>query len=598
MTLPVRCALALAGACLALASVATLATSQESLEPPPETPAGADWVAEPADSVEDSSVEWGLGAVGQQGSGARRRRRVSFSADSVAGALRTGDDDPLAGGRMTGRAWGGEVAYGRLAPRWGRGLLLGAAAEPWSVRAADRGNGAAFRGRSGDGLAWRRARASGPRARVGIEGFAGRFGSRPLAGFGVSRGAFAAGVLGARGQDPQASLFADRGDVELELATDPRGGWRAEAAARREQGILAWTLRARAGRAAFRSLAEPVRSGPARAMTLVLAARVGEARVTGIAAGWRFRPDADGSRAALEAAWPAGASTWRAGFEEQRGVRRAPTGVAPVREATRQGVWWEWRSGGAPVRLALRQETWGRRPFARDVVRQVLAARADVVLGLGVTARFTHTVYRARRGESVYLPEAETDRLVLRALSGAGERTRAELSIPTRGGTVRGALGLSRGSTPRRAQWSLDWTRRVRLRRSRPGRSRGGRRRPPRARRRPARGVSACSVAPRLAEMVRGTRPAERRPGLARWIQTPGVPISCPPTSTAHTTSTPPRRHHHAPGVSFPAAPRGGTRPLVLGVLATFRFRARPRHQRIGCGAGPRLGRQRQLQLA
>jgi hypothetical protein len=383
---------------------------------------------------------------------------MSFQADSVSGALRSGDDDPLAGGRLSGRAWGGELAYGRLAPRWGRGLLLGSAAEPWSVRASDRGTGAAFRGRPGDGVAWRRA--SG----LGVESFAGRFGGRSLAGLGVSRGTLAAGVVGGR-HAGQASLSAGDAALEGELAADRDGAWRAEAAARRERGALGVTLRARAGRASFRSLAEPRRSGPARAATLGFSLRAGDARVNGLAAVWRFRPDADGSRLALETTLPVKGSAFQAGLEEQRGVRRAPTGTAQARDAMRQGVWCEWRGGTAPLQLALRHETWGQRAFARAVVRQVLAARAEVDLGAGVTARFTHTVYRARRGESLYLPEAESDRLVLRALSGAGERTRAELSIPTAGGRVRGTLGLSRGQASSRTQWTLDWTRRVRLRR-------------------------------------------------------------------------------------------------------------------------------------
>ena len=72
-----------------------------------------------------------------------------------------------------------------------------------------------------------------------------------------------------------------------------------------------------------------------------------------------------------------------------------------------------------------------------------------------------------RRGESLYLPEAETDRLILRAVSGEGERTRLEARAPFAGGRVRAALHLSAAPDRKtRADWTLDWTRRARLRKS------------------------------------------------------------------------------------------------------------------------------------
>ena len=80
----------------------------------------------------------------------------------------------------------------------------------------------------------------------------------------------------------------------------------------------------------------------------------------------------------------------------------------------------------------------------------------------------THAVFRARRGEHVYLPEAQADRLVLRALSGDGERTRLEIELPFAGGRAQAALNrTTSGAKPPRMQWTLEWTRRTRARRGR-----------------------------------------------------------------------------------------------------------------------------------
>src|SRR5205814_10188246 len=113
----------------------------------------------------------------------------------------------------------------------------------------------------------------------------------------------------------------------------------------------------------------------------------------------------------------------------------------------------------------LRHEAWGSRAFARASVRTVSVARADVAGPLGTSLRVTHSVYRVRRGDNLYLPEPGGDRLVLKAVSGAGERTRVELRVPAGRGAVLAALSLS--AAPQRAprpEWTLDWTRRTRAR--------------------------------------------------------------------------------------------------------------------------------------
>ena len=81
----------------------------------------------------------------------------------------------------------------------------------------------------------------------------------------------------------------------------------------------------------------------------------------------------------------------------------------------------------------------------------------------GTALEVAHTVFHARRGESLYLAEAGADRLILRALAGSGERTRLELKAPVGGGRLRAALELAtaEGKSPR-PRWMLDWSRRAR----------------------------------------------------------------------------------------------------------------------------------------
>ena len=439
------------------------AASAEPLEPPPETPEGTDYVAEPADTLEDSSVEWSVGAAGQQGAGPHRRRRVSFSSDSLSGALRSGEDDPLAGGTVGGHSLGGEFGFGRFAPRWGRGLVIGGAAEPWSLAASDRGSGSTFRGRTGEG-AWFRRESAG-----GLETFCARFASGTLAGLAGRRGPWSAGLLsGGRGTS-QASLAAAGEVSQTEVALDRRGRWRAEGLSHRALGPLALAMRARLGLAGFRSLAEPLRSGPAHALTLGADARGRGWRAALLLGVWRFAREATGARLGLEFERRAGSGSFALGFEEQHGARRQPTPSSPRDQTMRQGTWAEWRTGSPVIALAVRHELWGEAAFARQWLRRVLTARLDATLPGGARLGVTHSVYRSRRGESLYLPERESDRLVLRALSGAGQRTRCELTAPAAGGALRGGIGLTSSRSPQlvRTQWTLDWTRRIHLRHGR-----------------------------------------------------------------------------------------------------------------------------------
>jgi hypothetical protein len=213
-----------------------------------------------------------------------------------------------------------------------------------------------------------------------------------------------------------------------------------------------------------RALAEPERSGPAQALALGLDGPWGALRTSTLAALWRFRPGVTGARAALEVERPlAHHGSLTLGFEEQRGARRdAPISIPGIR----QGWWAEWTGGSRFMLLSLRHEGWGAGPWARDEVRAVSTAGVEARGPWGLALRVAHSLYRVQRGESLYLAEAESDRLVLRALSGEGSRTRLEARLPFAGGRVGATVQLSSTAVERepRAQWTLDWTRRARLR--------------------------------------------------------------------------------------------------------------------------------------
>jgi hypothetical protein len=430
------------------------------VEPPPDEPEGADYEYERADSLAEGSFELGYGASGRSGSKARRTRRVRFSDRTVGGAMREGDGDPLAGGSLEAAALAGRLGAGRLAPRWGRGLLLGAAGEPWSVAASDRGALAPFRGRAGHG-AWYRAGEES-----GVELLCGRFARRELAGARARRGGLACAALADRTRARQASLGLARGALEQEWAVDQRGRWRAELALARPAGGRLLAARVRGGSTAFRSLAEPARSGPARALAVELSDAAAGRRFQVQGSLWRYGQGRGGARAALEVRQPLPRhGCVMAGFEERHGTHRE-TGRVP---GFRQGAWGEWRGGTGGIGLALRHEVLGAERLGRAAVRTVTAVRLELAGPAGSTLRVTHCAYRVRSGESLYLVEDASDRVVLRTVSGTGRRTRLELRAPGAQGSVHGTLELpglagAAGGTAGRPRWTLDWTRRARTR--------------------------------------------------------------------------------------------------------------------------------------
>ena len=452
-----------------LAWVACIASARaaraQQIEPPPEAGEG-DYTFERADSLDDAEVEVAIGAASRGGSELKRSQRVSFRGGGARGTLRDGDE-ALSGGRVEAPLAGGTLAAGRLAPRWGRGLALGGAGAPWVFSAEDRGAGAPYRGRSGTGLAYETR---------GASLFGGRFAARDVLGAHAASGALGAGLLAA-GHAAQASLSLDSEQRSLELVFDAGGRWRSEAALAGAIGETRVAMRARGGLATFRPLAEPARAGASQALAASATRALRATEVSAFGALWSWRAGQAGARAALEVDARLGQhGSFACGVEDQHGPRREPSPRARP-SGTRQGWWCEWRGGSPGARLALRHELWGARPLARDAVRRAVVARADWAAPFGGRLALQHAVWRVRSGESLYLPEAWSDRLVLRASSGTGSRTRCDLRLPLATGTARLGLSLatggSAGSRARQPAWSVEWSRRSRLARAAAASSRG-----------------------------------------------------------------------------------------------------------------------------
>jgi len=456
---------------LLLALIGARPLAAESLEPPPEAREGEDYEAEDSDTLSSGEVEVDFGAAGRGGGPMRRRQHLRLSGEELSAGVREGPGDPLAGADVRLRALGGTLAAGRLAPRWGRGVVIGGSGEPWTRTTLERDD-ALSRGRTGEGWTYRR----GEQRSIAVLG--GRFARRDLAGVSVAHGPVGLAAIAsprlqrtgsARSVSARAAQYSTwclAGDVSAELAMDRRGRWRAEAAGTREAGDWRLALGARGGAEGFQPLAAPSRSGPARAVSAALDRERGPIPLSGRLALWRFAPAVSGARATLELR-PRVAQHGQlvVGFEEQHGTRRAPVDGVSAERGLRQGLWGEWRGTRGPLALGLRHETWGAEPWVRASVRAVSTVRVELALPVGATARLTHSVYRVRTGESLYLPEPGIDRLVLRAVTGAGERSRLEVSVPAARGTIRAALDLSlvEEKLPR-AQWTLDWIRRTRTR--------------------------------------------------------------------------------------------------------------------------------------
>lgn len=472
-------------------TIAGIAARADVLEPPPNAPPGEDFAYATTDSLGHGDVEVGLGYSANAGSRAMRTRRARFRGDSLVGEVRDGEGDDLAGSTLEGALGAGQFGLGRSAPVWGRGLVLGDPAEPWSRRNRPR---SVSRRRADGDIAWYRL--GGQRMRLGA--LCGNFAGRTHGGMDLNAGTFGAGAVGDARGGVRTSLWWAPRSVEsrgAELAFDRAGRWRMEAATGAQSGPATIAVWIRAGLAGHRPLGDPRRAGPAQALSVsahvpLFAARGAinsvehdgsrapktphrASRLDAAAALWRFGSAASGARAMLEVehALPHHAAVVM-GFEEQHGTRRDPNFAASRVQAEarefRQGAWGEWRSRAGPVELGWRHERWGARAPVREAVRAVTTARLGARTASGWGVRITHAVFRARRGEHVYLPEAQADRLVLRALAGDGERMRLEIEVPFAGGRAQAALHrTTAGVKPPRMQWTVEWIRRSRAKRGR-----------------------------------------------------------------------------------------------------------------------------------
>jgi len=459
-----------AGTSVALAAALSLSVSTpsprcEPVEPPAEAPEGVDYEAEAPDSLGSGFVEIGMGAVGSSGQAPRRRRRVRFSSDSLGGAVRDGAGDPLAGSSIEGQTKRGAFGLGRFTPRWGRGIATGTPLPPWSRTALEPRERPAYRARSGDGMWY-----GGNRGALRYGGHYGRFARRDVGAMNAGLGAVGVALFGDRAGVRQASVWLDGTSTRSELVAERSGRWRAEVAAERGVGQGQVAGMVRAGSAAFRSMVEPQGGVPAHALAAAVHGPAGPLEVDAIGAVWRFRPGLAGARAAFQVEGTLKANArFAAGFEEQQGVRRSSSTTASGSTSERlggfrHGLWGEWSGASGGVRLALRHEAWGEGRFARRSVRIVTTARVETTAPAEVRLRVTHTVFRVRRGESLFVPEAEADRLVLRVLSGAGDRTRVEIAVPTAGGRLAATLALSTSASgPQPPRWTIEWARRARL---------------------------------------------------------------------------------------------------------------------------------------
>ena len=440
-----------AAAALAASLLLVTCSARADTEPPPEAPENSDYVLEPEDSTGAGDVGLGFALSGRAGARPQVARRVRFDDGELSAGMRDGAGDPLAGAAARWRLGWGDLALGRIAPQWGLGLVLGSAGEPWSRAPVDRGPESAWRGRSGEG-----ARLAFGGRTLGGDVFAAHFGRRSLAGAGVRAGPMALGAVAAVGA-VQVSVSAASGSDAAELAMDGQGRWRAAVARRATLGAWIADLRARGGAVAFRSLAEPRRSGPAQGGSLTLGGGRG-LRAHLLAAWWRFQPGVTGARAALELSRSmAHHGSLALGLEEEHGARRDPP---PRLTGLRQGAWGEWRGGDPAVVLTLRHELWGVHPFARAAVRELSLARIEARPAGGVTVTLEHAVWRVRKAEAIYLAEAGEDRVTLRALAGSGSRSRLALGVPGARGRLRASAGWAGSGAP---QWRIDWTRTARM---------------------------------------------------------------------------------------------------------------------------------------
>jgi len=422
-------------------------------DPPVDAAADGDVVFERAAPDTGDGVEVGFGLRGLGRGGPRTARTVRFLGDDFDGTVRDGTADPLAGAEIGGASPAGAWRVGRAAPQWGCGWLVGAPLAPWG----DAQGGSLFR--------------SGPRGDVAtfsagefttLDAMIGRFAKHEVAAVRAGTRGISLALAAHRGGLLGAGVALEDLDQAGEATIDRAGRWRGEIAIARDALRGRVGLRARGGSAGFRPLLAPTRGGPPEALGAdwSLAAERIVPRVSG--ALWRFGNGLGGARGRLEVDLRlVHHAAWSLGLEEQRGTQRETT----AGHGMRQGWWGEWLGHSGPIGLVLGLESWGNRSRARSPVRAATLAALEVRTPLGGALHVEERAFRSGSGEGYRAPELEDDRLVLQALSGAGERTRIDLTLPGPAGRLRAGWTLTAtASQPSRPQWTLNCTRRARVR--------------------------------------------------------------------------------------------------------------------------------------
>ena len=429
-------------------------------EPPEDADPARDFERERADSLASGVIDVGYEFTRRGAGPLVHRERLGVRDAGFDARVRAGRADALSGASLGAAVPGGRLTFGRMSPRWGRGLAVGTPFDPVREAAGTRGAPGA-RAAVGDGLAFHRD------AAVSLDLVMERVRHTQWLGASLAGRESGLGVTVTRTEpDPPAAIgtvWHARGGVGAELAMDARGRWRLETGIAPAAARLA--LAARFGHEAFAG-AVPARTlRPAIALAGTAGTMPGALRAVASGAVWRFRSAAGGARAALEVRADLPQHDRVAvGLEERHGLARlAESGSRSG--AFRQGAWLAWRGGPRRIAWTIRHELWSAHGGLRGVTRRVasagLTARPLRGFELGVTA----AVFRARSGEPQYLTEDDVDRRVLRALTGAGRRTRLNVEFPAAGGGVRAALTLAEtGGRRSPPQWTLDWSRRVRTR--------------------------------------------------------------------------------------------------------------------------------------
>ena len=235
-------------------------------------------------------------------------------------------------------------------------------------------------------------------------------------------GSAALGVLAARTR-VQASAGWEGDAHALELALDSRGRWRAETAFTGDAGTARRAPRARRPLSARR---EPARAGTTashgrrrrgRGVVLVCLEPCGAGPEGRKARAARSRPARTGAEQPL--------IRRRARAATRRTARRPCPVRTPSARARVCGA-----SGAAdrPRRCSRSATSCGER--ARFHAWWCGAQSSHAPSSPRAAAASRSRTGWLERGENLYLPEPQADRLVLRASSGAGSRTRAELRVP------------------------------------------------------------------------------------------------------------------------------------------------------------------------